>query len=124
MLTNQNHSESALLSSFRASIHETGTVTFTGNPFQDLAQFGIIIHGATINYFLNPNATGNTVTGHFNLTGRIETAGSTSYESLILFVVRKWQEHQEYYRQCRHQKTQARHARRQQSKHLLNALSR
>lgn len=124
MQKNNTNSESALLSSLRTSIHETGTVTFTGNPFQDLAQFGIIIHGATINYSLALNATGNTVTGHFNLTGRIETAGATSYESLILFVVRKWQEHQEYYRQCRHQKTQARHARRQQSKHLLNALSR
>lgn len=124
MLTNHNNSESALLSSFGASTHETGTITFTGNPFQDLARFGITIHGAAIIYSLSPNATGNIVTGRFNLTGRIETAGATSYESLILFVVRKWNEHQEYYRQCRHQKTQLHHARKHQSKHLLITFSR
>lgn len=111
MLDNAKAS-SAASNSLGTSTHETGTVTFTGNPFQDLAQFGIIIHGATINYSLGSNETGNIVTGHFNLTGRIETAGATSYESLILFVVRKWHEHQEYYCQCRHLKTQARHARR------------
>ena len=80
------------------SIHETGTslIALTGNPYTDLAAYGIDLHGCTIRYLRSANQSGNTVTGRFNISGREETAGATSYETLILFLVEKNREHRRY----------------------------
>nr|DAJ56282.1 MAG TPA: hypothetical protein [Caudoviricetes sp.] len=87
------------------SINETGiSNAFTGNPYTDLAVYGITLHGCTIRYLHSPNLTGNTITGRFNLSGREETAGATSYESLIRFVVGKYMEHRAYTAECRRRK--------------------
>lgn len=72
------------------STHETGItslIALTGNPYIDLAAYGIDLHGCTIRYLRSSNKAGNTITGRFNISGREETAGATSYEALIIFLV-------------------------------------
>lgn len=87
MLDNQK-TFNADLNSLGTSTHETGTslIALTGNPYIDLAAYGIDLHGCTIRYLRSTNQSGNTVTGRFNISGREETAGATSYETLILFL--------------------------------------
>ena len=105
MLDNQK-TFNADLNSLGTSTHETGTslIALTGNPYIDLAAYGIDLHGCTIRYLRSTNQSGNTVTGRFNISGREETAGATSYETLILFLVRKNREHRRYAAECRKQK--------------------
>lgn len=90
------------------STHETGTslIALTGNPFTDLAAYGIDLHGCTIRYLRGSNQNGNTITGRFNISGREETAGATRYEALILFLVAKNKEHTRYVAECHKRKRQ------------------
>lgn len=106
MLNKSTHSDSAMLSSLGTSAHETGTsvIALTGNPYIDLAAYGIDLHGCTIRYLRESNPKGNNITGRFNISGREETAGAPSYEALILFLVRKNREHRRYAAECRRQK--------------------
>lgn len=106
MLKNSNHSDSAMLGSFGTSAHETGTssIALTGNPFTDLAAYGIDLHGCTMRYLRSANQNGNTITGSFNISGREETAGATSYEALILFLVKKYKERRRYVAECHKRK--------------------
>lgn len=46
------------------------------------------------------------VISFFNISGRIETAGATSYESLILFLVDKRKEYRRYVSECHQLKRQ------------------
>jgi hypothetical protein len=105
MLDNAKVSTAAT-NSFGTSAHETGTssIALTGNPFTDLAAYGIDLHRCTIRYLQRPNPTGNVITGRFNISGREETAGASSYESLILFLVQKNREHRRYVAECHKQK--------------------
>lgn len=88
--------------SFGTSAHETGTssIALTGNPFTDLAAYGIDLHGCTMRYLRSANQNGNTITGCFNISGREETAGAASYEALILFLVKKYKERRRYVAEC------------------------
>ena len=90
------------LNSFETSTHETGTsvITLTGNPYTDLAVYGIDLHECTIRYLRGANQKGNTITGRFNISGREETAGATSYEGLIIFLVEKHKERRRYVAEC------------------------
>lgn len=92
--------------SFGTSAHETGTssIALTGNPFTDLAAYGIDLHGCTIRYLRGANHNGNTITGRFNISGREETAGAFSYETLILFLVEKNRERRRYVAECHKRK--------------------
>lgn len=101
MLDNSNVFNAAI-NSFETSTHETGPslITFTGNPYVDLAEYGIDLHRCTICYLRTPNQKGNTVTGRFNISGREVTAGATTYEGIILFLVRKHKEHRCYVEEC------------------------
>ncbi len=95
--------------SFGTSTYETGSnspIALTGNPYIDLSAYGIDLHGCTIRYLRKPNVKGNIITGIFNISGRIETAGATSYESLILFLVDKRKEYHHYVSECRQLKRQ------------------
>lgn len=82
------------------SAHETCILSLTGNPFRDLASYGFDLHRCKINYNLSPNQNGHSITGVFNISGRIETAGANSYAELIETVVRLRTEHQRYIRHC------------------------
>lgn len=89
--------------SLGTSTHETGNnspFVLTGNPYIDLAAYGIDLHGCTIRYLRTPNQSGNTVTGRFNISGREETAGAVSYEALILFLAEKRKERIRYVAEC------------------------
>lgn len=113
MLNNKLHTfNAAKLNGNETSAHETGTssIAFTGNPFTDLAAYGIDLHGCIIRYLRTPNSKGNTITGRFNISGREETAGATSYEALILFLVRKNREYHRYVAECRQRKRERKHA--------------
>lgn len=105
MLDNQK-TYAATQDSLGTSAHETGTsvIALTGNPYIDLAAYGIDLHGCTIRYLRESNLKGNNITGRFNISGREETAGAPSYEALILFLVRKNREHRRYVAECRKQK--------------------
>ena len=95
----------AATNSLETSTHETG-IALTGNPYTDLAAYGIDLHGCTIRYLRSANPKGNTITGRFNISGREETAGATSYEALILFLVEKKREHHRYVSECHKRKRQ------------------
>lgn len=103
---------SADLNSFGTSTHETGTsvIALTGNPYTDLAAYDIDLHGCTIRYLRTPNPKGNTITGRFNISGREETAGASSYEALILFLVEKNRKHRRYVAECHQRKRERNYA--------------
>lgn len=71
-----------------------------------LPAYGIDLHGCTIRYLRSSNKAGNTITGRFNISGREETAGATSYEALIIFLVEKHKEHRRYVAECHKRKRQ------------------
>lgn len=98
---------------FETSAHETGSeslIALTGNPYTDLAAYGIDLHGCSIRYLRSSNKTGNTITGRFNISGREETAGATSYQALIIFLVEKHKEHRRYFVACRQRKRERKYA--------------
>lgn len=99
---------SAATNSLETSTHETGTsvIALTGNPYTDLAAYGIDLHGCTIRYLRTPNSNGNIITGRFNISGREETAGAISYEALIIFLVKRHKEHRCYVAECHKRKRQ------------------
>ncbi|MDR0939909.1 MAG: hypothetical protein LBN29_11290 [Mediterranea sp.] len=82
------------------STHETGPVALTGNPYTDLAAYGIDLHGCSIRYRRVPNLHGNTITGRFNVCGREYTAGATSYEGIIHYMAEKHREYRRYVAEC------------------------
>lgn len=94
--------------SLETSIHETGNspIALTGNPYTDLAAYGIGLHGCTIRYRSTPKENGNTITGVFNISGRKQTAGATSYEDLILYLVENYKEYRRYVAECRYRRRQ------------------
>lgn len=107
-MTKNNEIENRMNNSNAAitSANETGinTIALIGNPYTDLAAYGIDLHGCTIRYLRAPNRNGNVITGQFNIAGREETAGATNYENLILFLVEKHKEHRRYIVECRQRK--------------------
>ena len=78
------------------STHDTSSHSFSGNPFQDLAQFGFDLHACSIRYRRSRNSSGNTITGVFNISGRVTTMGANSYSELILSLVNKQMEYKTY----------------------------
>lgn len=86
------------------STHETGFIQLTGNPYEDLAFYGIDLHRCIIRYNRSKNEKGNAVTGEFNISGRIQTAGANTYEELILFLVERHKEHKQYIHECHKRK--------------------
>lgn len=97
---NENVSVANNSSYSNTSTHETGTVNLSGNPFSDLAAFGINLHACSIRYSRGGNRNGNTITGRFNINGRETTAGNTSYEGLIAFIVQKETEYRTHVSLC------------------------
>lgn len=86
------------------SAHETCAVSLTGNPYQDLGSYGFDLHRCTIRYHQSPNNNGNTITGDFNISGRIHTAGATGYAELIGIVVQLRKAYQQYVSECHKRK--------------------
>lgn len=107
-MTKNNEIENRMNNSNAAitSANETGTnvIALTGNPYTDLAAYGIDLHGCTIHYLRSPNVKGNIITGRFNISGREETAGAINYESLILFLAEKYKERRCYVAKCHQRK--------------------
>lgn len=102
----------AASNSFETSAHDTGTsvIALIGNPYTDLAAYGIDLHGCSIRYLRSSNKAGNTITGRFNISGREETAGATTYQALITFLVKKHKEHRSYFAECQQRKRKRNYA--------------
>ena len=96
--------------SLGTSAHETGILEVS-HIYADFAQLGMTLHGCQIRILGRPNKNGATITGVFNISGTVYTMGATSYRELLERIHAKWLEKQAYYRQCRHEKTQLRRAR-------------
>lgn len=75
------------------SAHETCAVSLTGNPYQDIAFYGFDLRRCTIRHYQSSNSKVDTMTGEFNISGRIYMVGGNCYEILILSVVFK---HKQY----------------------------
>jgi len=88
------------ISTSNTSTHETSSLSFSGNPFQDLTQFGFDLHACSIRYRRSRNSSGNTITGVFNISGRVTTMGANSYSELILSIIHKQMEYQTYVSLC------------------------
>lgn len=86
------------------SAHETCAIVLTGNPYQDIASYGFDLHRCTIRYHQSPNSKGNTITGEFNISGRIHTAGATNYAELIGIVVQLRKDYRQYVGECHKRK--------------------
>ncbi|MDR0939943.1 MAG: hypothetical protein LBN29_11460 [Mediterranea sp.] len=82
------------------SAHDTGSLALTGNPYTDLAAYGVDLHGCSIRYRRTPNPHGNTITGRFNVCGREYTAGATTYGGIIRYMVGKHREYRRYVDEC------------------------
>lgn len=78
--------------------HET--CTLTGDPFKDIAQFGFDLHGCKISFRKKPNKHGHTVTGWFNISGRMESGAGNSYEDIIMYIVERSRAYQVYVSLC------------------------
>ncbi len=90
------------------SVHETRAVQLTSNPFRDFSFYGLTLHGYHIKYWRGANRKNHSITGQFNISGRIETFGANSYEEAIEYVVFKIREHQAYIRERRRRKREQR----------------
>ena len=112
-MSNNAQTFNAASNSFGTSTHETGSeslIALTGNPYTDLAAYGIDLHGCTIRYLRSANQNGNIITGLFNISGREETAGAISYEALIQFLVEKHKERCRYVAECHQRRRERYHA--------------
>lgn len=67
--------------------HDTGELPICGNPYLDLAHHGFDLHSCDVRFLKTPNASGNTVTGVFNVSGKRFTAAGSTYEELIRFLL-------------------------------------
>lgn len=90
------------------SAHETRAVQLTGNPFRDFSLYNLTLHGYQIKYWRGANRNNHSITGRFNVSGRIYTFGANSYEEAITFVVSKVSQYQAYIRERRKRKREQR----------------
>ena len=87
------------------SAHETCNLSsLSGNPYRDLALYGLDLHGCKINFLKTSNENGHSVTGVFNISGRYHTAGANSYAELIASIVQIRMERKRYVNACRQAK--------------------
>lgn len=86
------------------SAHETRAVQLTGNPFRDFSLYNLTLHGYQIKYLRGVNRNNHSITGRFNVSGRIYTFGANTYEEAIKFVVFKVNQYHAFVRERRRRK--------------------
>lgn len=89
------------------SAHETGnslSFSFTGNPYEDFARLGLDLQNCHIRFLRKPRNNGVAITGVFNISGTVFTAGGRDYAEMVGRVRELWQEKRAWYRQRREEK--------------------
>lgn len=88
------------------SAHETGqcSFSFSGNPYEDFDRLGIDLQNCHIRFLRKPRNNGTAITGVFNISGIVLTAGGRDYASMVLRVRQLWLEKRAWYRQRREEK--------------------
>lgn len=92
--------------SFGTSAHETGqcSFSFSGNPYEDFARLRLDLQNCHIRFLRKPRNNGTTITGVFNISGIVFTAGGRDYAEMVQRVRGLWLEKKAYYRQRREEK--------------------
>ena len=92
--------------SFGTSAHETGqcSFSFSGNPYEDFDRLGLDLQNCHIRFLRKPRNNGTAITGVFNISGIVLTAGGRDYASMVLRVRQLWLEKRAWYRQRREEK--------------------
>lgn len=86
--------------------HETGecSFSFSGNPYEDFGRLGLDLQNCHIRFLRKPRNNGTAITGVFNISGTILTAGGRDYAGLVLRVRELWLEKRAWYRRRREEK--------------------
>lgn len=95
-----------MLGSFGTSAHETGecSFSFSGNPYEDFARLGLDLQNCHIRFLRKPRNNGVAITGVFNISGTVLTAGGQDYAEMVQRVRGLWLEKRAWYRQRREEK--------------------
>lgn len=95
-----------MLGSLGTSAHETGrcSFSFSGNPYEDFHSLGMDLQNCHIRFLRKPRNNGTAITGVFNISGTVLTAGGRDYASMVLRVRQLWLEKRAWYRQRREEK--------------------
>lgn len=106
MLHNHRVSDAVMFNSLGTSAHETGqcSFSFSGNPYEDFARLGLDLQNCHIRFLRKPRNNGVAITGVFNISGTVFTAGGRNYAELVGRVRELWQEKRAWYRQRREEK--------------------
>lgn len=106
MIQTSTTSPAALLSAAGTSAHETGqcSFTFSGNPYEDFDRLGLDLQNCHIRFLRKPRNNGVAITGVFNISGTVFTAGGRDYAEMVGRVRELWQEKRAWYRQRREEK--------------------
>ena len=96
-------SDAAMLGGLGTSAHETGqcSFSFSGNPYEDFDRLGLDLQNCHIRFLRKPRNNGTAITGVFNISGIVLTAGGRDYASMVLRVRQLWLEKRAWYRQRR-----------------------
>ena len=99
-------SDAAMLGGLGTSAHETGqcSFSFSGNPYEDFDRLGLDLQNCHIRFMRKPRNNGTAITGVFNISGIVLTAGGRDYASMVLRVRQLWLEKRAWYRQRREEK--------------------
>lgn len=99
-------SDAAMLGGLGTSSHETGqcSFSFSGNPYEDFARLRLDLQNCHIRFLRKPRNNGTTITGVFNISGIVFTAGGRDYAEMVQRVRGLWLEKKAYYRQRREEK--------------------
>lgn len=90
-----------------ASAHDTGvnlTFAFSGNPYEDFIRLGLDLQNCHIRFLRKPRNNGVVITGVFNISGTVFTAGGRDYAEMVGNVRQQWQEKRAWYRQRREER--------------------
>lgn len=106
MLHNHRVSDAVMFNGIGTSAHETGqcSFSFSGNPYEDFDRLGIDLQNCHIRFLRKPRNNGTAITGVFNISGIVLTAGGRDYASMVLRVRQLWLEKRAWYRQRREEK--------------------
>lgn len=106
MLQQSSIPSAGLSAGLGTSAHETGqcSFSFSGNPYDDFRRLGLDLQNCQVRFLRKPRNNGTAITGVFNISGTVLTAGGRDYASMVLRVRDLWQEKRAWYRQRREQK--------------------
>ena len=106
MLQKSYTSAAAMFNGLGTCAHETGecSFSFSGNPYEDFGRLGLDLQNCQVRFLRKPRNNGTAITGVFNISGTVLTAGGRDYAGLVLRVRELWLEKRAWYRRRREEK--------------------